>query len=90
MSKADDVLPDLDEEFDIKEDILNKLKIDEEIWENFSNFPEPYQKIRIGNIERERKKKDVFERMLNNFIEKTKENKMYGNWDDYGRLNSIK
>ncbi|MBQ2652434.1 MAG: YdeI/OmpD-associated family protein [Methanobrevibacter sp.] len=85
-----DVLPDLDEEFDIKEDILNKLKIDEEIWENFSNFPEPYQKIRIGNIERERKKKDVFERMLNNFIEKTKENKMYGNWDDYGRLNSIK
>ncbi len=83
-------LPDLDGEFIIAEDILNKLKSDDEIWQNFSNFPELYKKIRIGNIERERKKTDVFERMLNNFLEKTKANKKYGNWDDYGRLSAKK
>lgn len=87
MSEAGyETLPDLDEEFTIAEDILNKLKSDDEVWENFSNFPELYKRIRIANIERERKKKDVFERMLTNFLEKTKENKIYGNWNDYGRL----
>lgn len=87
MSEARyEILPDLDEEFIIAQDILNRLKSDEEIWENFKNFPELYKKIRIANIKRKRKKKDVFERMLTNFLEKTKANKMYGNWNDYGRL----
>jgi hypothetical protein len=44
------------------------------------------KKIKIGNIQKERKNKDVFNRMLTNFLKKTKENKMYGNWTDYGRL----
>lgn len=58
MSQAGyDTLPDLDEEFTIVEDILSKLKSDTEVWNNFNNFPDLYKRIRIGNIERERKKK---------------------------------
>ena len=33
-----------------------------------------------------RKKKDVFDRMLEHFLEETKKNKMYGEWNDQGRL----
>ena len=80
------ILPDLDEEFIIDEDILELLKKDPEVFNNFNNFPELYKKIKIGNIQKERKNKDVFNRMLTNFLKKTKENKMYGNWTDYGRL----
>lgn len=79
-------LPDLNEEFVIDEDILKALKSDEEIWNNFNEFPDLYRRIKIGNIQRERKKEDVFDRMLNNFLKKTKEGKMTGNWNDYGRL----
>ena len=28
----------------------------------------------------------LYEKALENFIEKTKQSKMYGNWNDYGRL----
>lgn len=81
-----EILPDLDEEFIIDEDILELLKKDPEVFNNFNNFPELYKKIKIGNIQKERKNKDVFNRMLTNFLKKTNENKMYGNWNDYGRL----
>lgn len=79
-------LPNLEEKFVIEEDILKLLKQDNEIWNNFNNFPELYRKIRIGNIQRERKKNDIFNKMLNHFLEETKKNKMYGEWNDQGRL----
>lgn len=79
-------LPDLDEEFEIDDDILELLKKDDETWNNFSSFPQLYRRIKIGNIQRERKKADVFDRMLANFLKATKENKMYGDWNDNGRL----
>ena len=79
-------LPDLDEEFVIDNDILEVLKSDEEVWRNFSNFPELYRKIKLSNIQKEKNKKEVFDRMLSNFIKNTKKGKMYGNWNDYGRL----
>lgn len=79
-------MPDLDEEFVIEDDILKLLKADETIWNNFNRFPKLYQRIRISNIQRERKKKDVFERMLKHFLEETKSNNIYGEWNDNGRL----
>ena len=45
-----------------------------------------YKRIKISNIQKERKKADIFSRMLNNFIENTKKGKMPGSWNDYGRL----
>lgn len=79
-------LPDLNEEFKIDEDIFNALKSDSVIWDNFNSFPDLYCRIKIANIQKERKKEDIFNRMLTNFLNKTKEGKMTGNWNDYGRL----
>lgn len=90
MTKAGlDVLPDLDEELDIDKDILKTLKKDEEIWDNFNNFPELYRRVRISNIQREKKKSEAYNKALKHFLEETKENKMYGDWDDNGRLVDI-
>ena len=82
-----DVLPkDFYEDFKIDDDILKLLKKDDEIWKNFNGFPPLYKRIKIGNIQDKRKNRDEFEKSLANFLKKTKENKIYGNWDDYGRL----
>ena len=90
MTKADlDVLPDLEEELDINKDILKTLKKDEEIWDNFNNFPELERRVRISNIQREKKKSEAYNKALKHFLEETKENKMYGDWDDNGRLIDI-
>ena len=79
-------LPDLDEKFKIDDDILELLKKDDVTWENFKKFPDLYKRIKIGNIQKERKNKEVFDRMLNNFLKHTHNNKLQGNWNDYGRL----
>ena len=73
-------------DFKIDEDIAKILKSDKKLFDNFMSFSNLYKRIRICNIQRERKNKQVFEKSLNNFIKQTKEGKMYGNWDDYGLL----
>lgn len=80
------VLPDLEEDFKIDDDILNLLKEDEETWKNFNSFPPLYQRVKIANIQKIRRNQNDFNRMLSNFLKNTKEAKMYGNWNDYGRL----
>ena len=84
-----DVLPDLDEEFEIDKDILKSIKKDDEIWDNFNNFPELYKRVRIGNIQRDKNNKEVYKKALKHFLEETKNNNMYGDWDDNGRLTNI-
>lgn len=85
------VCKDLNKEFKIEKEILEILK-KEKILEIFLTFPELYQKIRCDNlmfyIRRKDKKqyRKLYEKALKNFIEKTKQGKMYGNWNDYGRL----
>ena len=89
MTKAGlDVLPDLDEELDIDKDILKTLKKDEEIWDNFNNFPELYRRLGLA-IFKEKKKSEAYNKALKHFLEETKENQMYGDWDDNGRLIDI-
>lgn len=79
-------LPDLDEEFKIDDEIKDVLMSDDEIWNNFNNFPLLYQRVRIGNIVRDRLFNNNYEKSLSNFVKKTKENKIYGDWNDNGRL----
>lgn len=43
--------------------------------ENYQPFSEAYKRIRIAYIEAARKRPEEFEKRLNNFISKTKENK---------------
>lgn len=57
-------------------DIIDRLKKDKTVWENYQPFSETYKRIRIAYIEAARKRPQEFEKRLNNFIGKTKENKM--------------
>jgi uncharacterized protein YdeI (YjbR/CyaY-like superfamily) len=73
------VLPNLSlKAFSIPKDILDMLQNDAEAWKNFQAFPDVYKRIRVGYIEEMRKDKGVFETRLNNFLKKTKQNKMFG------------
>ena len=84
-----DALPNLEEYFEIDKDILKSLKKDKETWNNFNEFPELYKRIRIGNILREKKGSEPYNKALKHFLEDTKDNNMYGDWDDNGRLKDI-
>jgi hypothetical protein len=79
-------LPNLNEKFIVAEDILEVLKARPGVWSNFLEFPDLYRRVRIGYIEEVRKNHIEFERRLQNFVSKTADNKMFGNWNDGGRL----
>lgn len=72
-------LPDLSSDtFQIPDDINAALQADQQTWENFQRFPDLYKRIRISFIEEVRKQPDVFEKRLDNFLKKTRQNKMFG------------
>ena len=66
----------LSEPFIFPNDIIDKLKEDITVWQNYQQFSDSYKRIRIAYIEAARKRLEEFEKRLNNFISKTKENKM--------------
>lgn len=71
-----------------KEDaiIVNQLK-KARVYKKFKSFPPLYQRIRMYNVAFFRRKdKVMYETSLSNLIQQTKNNKMYGEWNDYGRL----
>lgn len=77
------------EPFIFPEDIIIKLKEDNEVWENYLNFSDSYKRIRVAYIEAARKRPNEFNKRLNNFISKTKENKLipgFGGIDKYYRI----
>ncbi|MFD1031688.1 YdeI/OmpD-associated family protein [Metaplanococcus flavidus] len=82
------ILPDMrPESFTIDPDILDRLQEDPQAYRNFLNFPELYRRIRIDNIQGYKEyDPEIYEKRLDKFIENTRENKMYGQWDDNGRL----
>lgn len=81
------VLPDLsDNAFIIDKAIEERLRETELIYENFIGFPELYRRIRIDTIIQVKNNPELFEKRLNKLIENTKNNKMYGAWNDNGRL----
>lgn len=66
----------LSEPFVFPNDIIDRLKADKTVWVNYRRFPETYKRIRIAYIEAARMRPGEFEKRLNHFIGKTKENKM--------------
>lgn len=56
-------------------DVIDRLKEDQIVWKNYQQFSDTYKRIRIAYIEAARKRPEEFEKRLNNFITKTKENK---------------
>lgn len=61
--------------FIFPKDITDRLKEDKTVWKNYQYFSDAYKRIRIAYIEAARKRPEEFEKRLNHFINKTKENK---------------
>lgn len=81
------VLPDMSPSgFVIDSDILTALQADEITWNNFINFPPLYRRVRIDTIQIKKKQPELFNSRLKKFIENTKQNIMFGEWNDNGRL----
>lgn len=81
------VLPDMRPgSFKMDKVILQRLKEDKQVHENFLAFPDLYKRVRIDAIQSIKNQPELFRRRLDKFITNTKENKMYGKWNDDGRL----
>lgn len=68
----------LDKEFVFPRDIIDAIKSDKIAWKNYQQFSPSYKRIRIAYIETARKRPEEFKKRLNNFIKKTRENKLIG------------
>lgn len=81
------VLPEMDvEAFKIDEAIEHRLKEDKQLYKSFMAFPDLYKRVRIDTIQSYKNQPELFHSRLEKFIENTKKNKMYGQWNDHGRL----
>jgi uncharacterized protein YdeI (YjbR/CyaY-like superfamily) len=66
------------EPYILPEDILEILKKEPTIWNNFQNFSEIYKNVRIAFIDGARKRPEIFNARLNYFMKMTSKNKKYG------------
>ncbi|RKN75783.1 YdeI/OmpD-associated family protein [Paenibacillus ginsengarvi] len=81
------VLPDMSaESFTIDEAILAELRQDEALYRHFQHMPELYVRIKLDNIQSVRSDAELYRKRLTKFIEHTRNNRMYGDWNDDGRL----
>lgn len=81
------VLPDLDpRSFRIDEVIEQRIKEDQQVHDHFRAFPNLYTRVRIDTIQSSRNQPEIFRSRLDKFISNTRKNKIYGQWNDFGRL----
>ncbi len=81
------VLPNIEGNvLEMDEIIEKRLKESDLVYENFMKFPELYRRIRIDTINQVKNQPELFEKRLTKLIENTKNGKMYGAWNDNGRL----
>ena len=66
------------EKFVFPKDIINILKKDKIVWKNYNTFSDAYKRVRIAYIHNARQRPEEFKKRLENFINKTKENKQIG------------
>ena len=83
------VLPNMDvSTFAIEADIVIALK-NADIWEIFKSFPPLYQRIRASNVSFYKERNiSLYIKALKHLVDETKKGKLFGNWNDYGRLSS--
>ena len=79
----------LETDFTIDAPIVEELRKHPVAMDYFSRFPELYKRVKIGNIQMKRNNSDLYLRRLDKFIRFTSRNKMYGEWNDNGRLSQI-
>jgi len=81
------VLPDMtDNGFVIRQDVISAIKADPIIYENFKSLPQLYIRVRIDNIQSYPLGDETYNRRLDKFLQNTKIGKLYGDWNDNGRL----
>ena len=72
--------------FKIDKDVETALK-SARVWTTFKSFPSLYQRIRAYNVAfYKTRDKGMYEQTLLHFITETKAGRMFGEWNDYGRL----
>lgn len=84
----EEVLPLISAPYVFPEDILNEIRADPIVWENYCGFSESYKRIRVAYIDAARKRPVEFQKRLENFIRKTREGKRiigFGGVDKYYR-----
>lgn len=80
------VLPNMNiDDFKIDGFILSELSKDQNVLNNFNAFPELYKRVRLDTIMQAPDAITYYKR-VEKLIENTKKNKMYGQWNDNGRL----
>lgn len=81
------VLPEMNiDQFKMDEDLEDALK-KAGVWTQFQEFHPLYKRIRTHNVLFARKRScEAYHKALAHLIEKTRKGKMYGEWNDYGRL----
>lgn len=82
----EDVMDLLTTPYVFPEDIMDALKVDDEVWHNFMSFPESYRRIRVAYVDAARKRPDEFRRRLDNLVARSRENRMvrgYGGIEKY-------
>ena len=72
--------------FSIDGVIGQRLKEEKQVYENFMAFPDLYKRVRMDTIQSNKNQPELFKSRLHKFITNTRENKMYGQWNDNGRL----
>ena len=72
--------------FKVDPDIESAMKATR-VWSGFKSFPPLYQRIRAYNVAfYKRRNPEMYEKTLKHLIEETKAGRMFGEWNDYGRL----
>ena len=72
--------------FHIDPDVEAALK-QARVWSKFKSFPALYQRVRAYNVAFYIKRDtDAYEKALAHLIAETKAGRMFGEWNDYGRL----
>lgn len=67
--------------------VLKRIRDDPELSENITAFPKLYVEIRIDNIQSVRgDDPKLYKLRLGKFLDSVREGRMYGKWDDGGRL----
>ena len=85
-SVRDSILPVIQAPFVFPKDIMEELRKDDTVWENYQKHSDSYKRIRIAYIEAARKRPEEFRKRLDSFIEKTRKGRIirgYGGIDKY-------
>jgi uncharacterized protein YdeI (YjbR/CyaY-like superfamily) len=72
--------------FRIDREIEQRLQEEKHVYDHYMAFPDLYKRVRIDTIQSVKNQPALFKSRLDKFIENTRENKIYGQWNDNGRL----